>query len=335
MSNTKPKGSSLGTFIALIISVALIAAAGWAILNRQLVRDTVAVMMYQPSQEILAINERVGLTDKGEFSFYSAEPEVAGADTFNEDCPRQEPDSPILGCYVNGRVFIFDITNPQLDGIEEVTAAHEMLHAVWDRTSDEKRAALRPLLLAAYEKGASPELRERFTYYERSEPDQLDNELHSIIATEIMDVGSELETYYQQFFTDRTAVVSLHLKYSTVFAGLKAQTDSLYEELAALSAQIDEDVATYEAAVAQLSADMNSFNQRANDGSFSSTAQFNAERATLLARSNAVNAQYNQINQNVQLYNQKQALYEQLGTEMEALNKSVDSIEAPQEAPAL
>lgn len=335
MSTTKSSAGSIGTVVAFIVSVALISAATWAIINRQYVRDVVTVLRFQPSAQIEAINERVAFTEEGTFSFYSGEPVIAGADTFNQDCPRQEPDSPILGCYANGNIYVFDITNPQLDGMEEVTAAHEMLHVVWDRMDMEEQVRIGTLLTAAYERGASDELKERFSYYERSEPDQLMNELHSIIPTELEDIGPELEAYYAQYFSDRAAVVGLHLQYSTVFSELRAQTDTLYAELSALSAEIDTDVKTYEAAVAQLTADMQSFNQRAAAGSFSSTGQFNAERNTLLSRSAAINAQYDAINQKVAVYNQKQTVYEQLGAEMDALNLSLDSIEAPQEAPAL
>ena len=35
----------------------------------------------------------------------------------------------VLGCYANREISIFNVTDQRLDGIREVTAAHEMLHA--------------------------------------------------------------------------------------------------------------------------------------------------------------------------------------------------------------
>lgn len=335
MYNTSHKPKLVGGIIATVVSLLLVFAGGWLFFNRQYVRDQVSVWSYEPSAQVAAINDRAAFTDRGTFHFYATHPEIASAELFNQDCPRQEPTSPILGCYAAGRIYIYDVTNERLDGIEEVTAAHEMLHAVWERTSEEEKARLTTLLEAAYEQHKTTALEERMAYYERNQPGEVVNELHSILPTEVIDIGEELEAYYEEFFTDRQAVVSLHQNYSGVFTDLVTRADALYDELQTLGQQIEQSSAGYDQAVAQLSADIESFNARAASGDFSSRAQFNAERAALVSRSTQLEADRSSIEQQIEVYNQKYNEYQEIGSQIEALNRSIDSISGPQEAPSL
>ena len=335
MSSTNRKSSVVGGVIAVLLSVAIIFGALWLYFNRQYVIDLATVATYEPTAQVSEINERVAFTDKGHFYFYATKPEVAASATFNQDCPRQEPSSPILGCYASGRIYIYDITNQQLDGIEEVTAAHEMLHAVWERMSQSERDRLTPLLEAAYKANATDELKERIAYYERSQPGEVVNELHSIIPTEVKTLSPELEEYYQQYFKDRQKVVAFHQQYSDVFQDLVKRADSLFADLEQRSRTIDANSHAYDQDVAQLSADIEAFNRRASSGDFTSIETFNAERSQLIVRSNELDARRQQLTQAVNDYNQLYDQYQKIGTELEALNKSIDSISGPQEAPSL
>ncbi|MBQ69295.1 hypothetical protein CL689_04465 [Candidatus Saccharibacteria bacterium] len=335
MYNTSHRPKLVGGIIAIVVSLLLVFAGGWLFFNRQFVRDQLSVWSYEPSAQIVEINDRARFTDEGTFHFYATHPEIASAEVFNQDCPRQEPNSPILGCYASGRIYIYDVTNEQLNGIEEVTAAHEMLHAVWERTSEEEKARLTVLLEAAYDRNKSAELEERMAYYDRNQPGEVVNELHSILPTEVADIGDELEAYYQKYFTDRQAVVAMHQGYSGVFKDLVSRADALYAELQTTGAQIEQASTAYDQSVAQLTADIESFNARAASGGFSSMAQFNAERAELVARSTQLENDRSALEQQVAAYNQKYDEYQQIGSQIEALNRSIDSIAGPQEAPSL
>lgn len=323
MSSTKT--SRVGSVIAFILSGLFIALAVWLFLNRQYVLDQIAVWNYTPSAQIQKINERVSFTDDGEFVFYATKPEVAAQETFNEECPRQEAGSPILGCYTtNDRIYIYDLTNQQLDGMEEVTAAHEMLHAVWYRTSNEEREKLTEQLKQAYAKIDDPALKTRMDYYERTEPGEFANELHSILGTEEASLDESLESYYAQFF-NRADVVALHDQYNDVYQGLYSRADELYKTMQELSTTIQTQSSSYDAAAAQLSADITSFNARAQSGAFTSQAQFNAERAALIRRSNALDAQRVAINGNIETYNTYYNEYQEIAKQVEVLNDSLDS----------
>ena len=318
------------------VSIILLAIAGFLLLNQQYVKDQISVWSYTPSSSVKAIDERVGFTHKGQFYFYATQPQVDGSEQFNEDCPRQEVGNPILGCYAAGRIFVYDIANEQLDGIEEVTAAHEMLHAVWERMTLDDQSRIGTLLRTEYQKQIGNEdLMERMEYYQRTEPGQFENELHSILGTEAKSLSPELESYYAKYFKDRQVVVGLHSKYDTIFENLKKQSDALYVRLTTLGQSIEARSVKYNDDIKQLSADIAAFNNRADTGSFSSISQFNSERSALVARSNQLDADRDAISTDITSYNNEYAEYQKVSSKIEVLNKSIDSIKDLQPAPSV
>jgi hypothetical protein len=321
--------------IGAVFSLLIFGFAGWLLLNRQYAIDQVSVWAYDRPTDVASLEERIDLTQTGSFYFHASQPVISDAEAFNQQCPRQEVGSPILGCYAMGRIYIYDVTNEQLNGIEEVTAAHEMLHAVWQRMAPEEQSRIASLLRTAYDQLASSELKDRMSYYERTEPGQFENELHSILGTEVAGLPSELEAYYARFFDDRSKVIAFHSQYSGVFIGLSERADALYAELTELATSVQTRSDQYNADVAQLSRDIESFNRRANSGEFDSMDQFNQERNSLISRSNRLEAERSAINNDIDTYNQKYAEYEDVAAQIEILNDSIDSINDLQPAPSI
>jgi uncharacterized coiled-coil DUF342 family protein len=330
------KTNRVWTGIAFGLSVIVVAVAAWIFLNRQFVLDQLSVWSYEPSASIASLDERVQFTDKGLFTFYATQPVIAEPSEFNGKCPRREQGSPILGCYTSDdRIYVFNMTNEQLDGMKEITAAHEMLHAVWQRMGTDEQARLGTLLNAAYEKSASTELRERMEYYQRNEPDAITNELHSILGTEVANLGDELEAYYRQYFENRQAVLALHDKYNAVYQNLYKRADELYANMQSLSASIETRSEQYAKDVAQLSADITRFNTRANNGDFDSIGQFNNERAQMVRRSSQLDAQRVTINNDIAAYGAMYTEYQSIASQIEVLNQSIDSFKALGETPTV
>ncbi len=333
MSSTKT--SRLGSVVAFVLSGIFIVAAIWLFLNRQQVLDQITVWGYEPTSQIQTIDQRVAFTDKGRFVFYATRPEVEDQQAFNTKCPRQEAGSPILGCYTTtDRIYIYDLTNNKLDGMEEVTAAHEMLHAVWYRTSAEEREKLTAQLEGAYQKLDIPALTTRMEYYQRTEPGEFANELHSILGTEVASLGEPLESYYAQYF-DRGVVLGLHQQYSDVYLALHERADELFANMETLSNTIKTQSDQYESAANQLSSDINAFNARAQNGTFSSQAQFNAERAALIRRSNALEADRQALNASIETYNVYYNEYQEISKQVETLNASIDSYSEIEQGPSV
>jgi hypothetical protein len=329
MLRTKTPNST-GSLTSLIVILVSAALALFLVANRQAIIDQIAVWQYQPSTEITAFTDRTAMNDRGEFLFYASHPSLEGTQVFNNKCARVEQSSAILGCYDGRSIYIYDVKNPKLDGIREVTAAHEMLHAAYQRLNDSDRAKVDKLVEAEYAKlSNNQEFAERMAFYARTEPGERDNELHSIIGTEVASISPELEQHYKAYFTDRSKVVALHTQYASVFYELQSRAQELSAELDRLADSIEAASSRYNQATVQLNADIQSFNDRASSGGFSSQSQFNSERAALVARVESLDAQRNAINSDRNRYNNLRDELIAIASESEALNRSIDSSLAP------
>ena len=328
-NNHRSKRRSL---VGFVVSGLLVLVSVWLVVNRQYVVDVASVWLYTPSSQIATLADQTGLTDKGKFYFYATQPLLESQADFNSHCPRQEKNSPILGCYTSdSRIYLYGVTNEQLNGIEEVTAAHEVLHAVWARTSTHDRSVLETKLKAAYDKIDDANLKSRMSYYQRTEPGEFTNELHSILGTEFSNLPDELETYYGQFFR-RASVLANHSNYSDTYNRLYSRADELNKKMTALAATIQSDQQAYETKASVYAADVASFNKRAAAGQFSSQSTFAAERQALVARLDALNSERDTINTAISTYNTYSKEYSSIASQIEGLNSSIDSfknIEAP------
>lgn len=315
---------------ALIISFIALIIAGWLVLNRQLVLDQLSIWQYQPTSTVASLATRADMNDEGRFIFYASQPSVEDSQPFNQNCGRKEQSTAILGCYDGRRIYIYNIVNAQLDGIKEVTAAHEMLHAAYQRMDATEKKQVDALVEAEYAKFKdNKDLADRVAFYARTEPGERDNELHSVIGTEVAAISPELEAHYKKYFNDRQAIVALHTKYDSVFKGLQAQSATLSAQLTVLGDAIEKNSASYNAAVAQLNQDVANFNSRAASNDFSSRYEFESSRASLVARADALNTQRNQINGDVTQYNSLRDQLSELAVQTDALNRSIDSSLSP------
>ena len=320
--------------ISLIVLAAVALSAFAIVTNRQYLLDQWTVWNYEPTTVIEGYVDRSTMSEHGEFLFLASEPVVADGEQFNSVCGNEEEGSGVLGCYTSGnkRITLFDVTDPQLDGIEEVVAAHEMLHAAWDRTGIERRAELEELLEAEYVTlAADPAYAARMEIYARTEPGERVNELHSIIGTEVAELSPELEQYYDEFFTDRAALVALHVKSNAVFVQIEAQSAALVAELDGLRTSIEADTATANADQGQLNSDIESFNTKADDGSFTSQDEFDTARSALLARQTALDARYDDIQARITTFDAKSAELEALNAQAAALNTALNIVPRPTE----
>ena len=315
----------LGIVLAIAIAISL---------NRQWITDQLRVWQFKPTDTISAISERAQLNERGKFLFYTAWPQIDGRDAFNSHCRQLVEKTAVLGCYVNQRIYIFDVTDTQLDGIKEVTAAHEMLHVAYDRLSTSERQHIDSLIEKQSASITDEKLRERLALYDKTEPGERLNELHSILGTEITALSPELETYYSRYFTNRSALVALSNQYEKVFSELEAKQKALIESLNTLSAEVSADTDSYTRALETLKADITNFNKRAQDGSFSSQSQFTYERGLLITQQERLQQQRSDITAKIDSYNAKKAELDTLNTAAEGLQKSINSSQTP-EVPTL
>ena len=305
-----------------------IALGIFSFLNWQAIYDTIKAAAYKPSVEVAAIERNVVFTSAGTRIFHATQPRVVDAGEFNNSCPRQEAASAIVGCYTpNDEVFIYNVTNEKLNGIEDVTAVHEFLHAVWRRMGSAEQQKIGAELQAVYQEKADAKLKERMAYYERTEKGQEINELHSILGTEMADLSPELEAHYARYFS-REKVVQLYDSYQHQYELLETKAKDLQGEMKQLADSITSRTNTYNTEVANMETVIATFNSRARNQGFSSQAQFDAERGQLIRRINALDASRDSINQSIEHYNELRTEYQRIASEIQALNNSLDSFKA-------
>ena len=320
-----PKPRSRHNLLRLVCLVLVLAGAVWVVLNRQFVIDQLTVWNYKPSSDIAAIAFRASLNERGTFYLYASRPQINDRDTFNSRCHQLVEKAAVLGCYANREISIFNVTDQRLDGIREVTAAHEMLHAAYDRLTTSDAAQVNGWLEQQIARISDPKLKERLALYDQTEPGERLNELHSIIGTEIATISPELETYYARYFSNRSKVVTLANQYEAVFGQLEDRQKTLISEMNALADQIDSDSKWYETNLTSLQADIADFNRRATAGDFASQAAFVAERSQIMARQSTLQSRRLAINAAIDNYSQKKAELDSLTTTAEGLQRSINS----------
>ena len=209
-----------------------------------------------------------------------------------------------------------------------MTAAHEMLHAAYQRLSTSERKRVDALIEKQSFGPEEARITELLAEYAKSEPGEELNELHSILATEVRDLSPELESYYAQFFVDRSKVVALSEQYQTVFTELKLRQESLSTELNGLADTIEREGAAYKRNLQVLSIDVESFNAQARSGQMT-RAEYDSQRADLESRQNSLKRQYDTIQALIAQYEAKRDELASINTEANALNRSINSSLAP------
>ncbi len=332
MSDKKPKRKYATTLTSAIAAAILLAAAAALYLNRQWIIDEANYLTYKPSAEIASFVDKSSMNAEGKFLFYSARPSLQGSSDFNASCPSYSTSMAILGCYDGQKIYIYNITDPQLSGIRAETAAYEMLHAAYERLSTPDRNNLDALIEKEYAKQSTSDTEASVQYFAKYEPGARDNELFSVIATQFKTIDPALEQYYSRYFKDRQQLVDLYDSYSNVFSTLKNQSDNLYKSINAQNDQVKTDSADYNQKSAQLSADVATFNQQAQSGQLSEAA-YSSQKAALQARIAALEAERTSINTQIQRLNDLIGQYQALNVQFQKLNQSINSTLTP--APSL
>ncbi|KYG64034.1 hypothetical protein AZI86_14600 [Bdellovibrio bacteriovorus] len=183
--------------------------------------------------ELTALGKKSFMSDLGEKIFYRTDPELMDKVAFTKACNKHEG-STALGCFNGRKIFLFKIPEPQLEYMISVTAAHEMLHAAYDRLDKEEREKTDKLLLAVQKGITDADILEKIEDYRKRDASILPSELHSIIGTEILNLPSELEAHYLKYFLNRKALVRLSENYYQDLQARKVSlknTDSRLDEL--------------------------------------------------------------------------------------------------------
>ncbi|PZD71765.1 Chromosome partition protein Smc [Acaryochloris thomasi RCC1774] len=313
---------------------------------------------YEPSSpEIERLAIATAMTPDAQQLFYKQEPKIKPKEQFHTLCHKSGRDREktiILGCFTSngykGNIVIQSVTEPRLQGMMEVVAAHEMLHAAYQELGKAERARLAPKLRKAAQRVKDSHLSSILEAYEAGDPEIYLNELHAYLGTELSDLGDpDLEQHYRQYFQDRQQVIALAQRSRSVLAQLEAQATQLKPEIDALEVslkeqknvirQADSELDTRQQRLQQMKADLRSLKQRAEaslrQGDSSLVQEFEYQKD----RFNREVRQYNlqtqnlqervaQINQQVETYKQKVDAYNNLAETNRSILKSLKVEEA-------
>ena len=225
MANHK-HGSWTSRLFKLIVVFGVVIAIGVGLLHARDIQDWWKLRDYHPPAAISNLADETTMTAKARRYFYVTHPSIEDRQAFNQNCKVDHEQTIVLGCYVSSSqsIYIFNVDDNRLNGVEEVTAAHEMLHAAYARLGQDQKTKLDAMLEQQMKLlSGDSHLQDLIAIYNKQEPGQLLNEMHSILGTEYGHLEPNLEAYYSQYFTNRQAVVDYANSYKSVFNQMQTQ----------------------------------------------------------------------------------------------------------------
>ncbi len=291
-------------------------------LKRQALFDDYRLFNYQPSTTITKLADDTTMQTAARRLFFVYHPEIDDKTTFNSHC-REDEQTIVLGCYVEGQgIYIFNVTDTRLEGIEQVTAAHETLHAAYERLSSKDRNKVDAMTAAAFNQLADQSLKDRIELYRKKDPSSVPNELHSILGTEAATLPSDLEQYYKRYFKDRSKVVAYAENYAAAFTERKNQIDSYDQQLNDLKNQIDSLQATLAAQLNQLNSLKATMDELKGSGQISA---YNKQVPAYNSLVYVYNTNINKLSVLISQYNDIVPKRNDLATEEQTLYDAIDS----------
>lgn len=297
--------------------------------QRNAIYDAVQLRGYIPPPAVASLAARDTMTSYGQHLFYVNHPQlVSDSATFRADCTLAEQ-TIVLGCYhPNQRgVFVYNVSDSRLAGIVEVTSAHEMLHAAYDRLSSTDKNYINGLLNDYYNHDLHDQrILDTIEAYKKTEPKDIVNEMHSIFGTEIDNLPTPLDNYYKRYFINRAVVVAFSQNYENEFTSRSAAAAQYIKQLDALKAKIDAQESGLRAQSDKLNADQARLDSLNNSGQID---QYNASVDAYNTAVNAYNAGLAGYKRDINSYNSLLEQYNAVAGELKQLYGAIDTRLAP------
>lgn len=324
LQNRKASGGFVEVLL-LVVLIAILVGLGAVVANRQALDDWWRLRGYQPPAAVAKLANQDTMNSYTRHLFYLNRPGLLSTVTsFRQDCPENKA-TIVLGCYHADQdgIFIYNVQDPTLAGVTQVTAAHEVLHAVYARLTTSQRNTLDSELEAFYKHGLSdPRVLAEVKLYQQTEPTDVMDEMSCTFGTEVANLPAGLESYYRQYFTNRAAIVGYEQQYQGEFTTrqntitaddqqLATQKQAISNEEAALSSQLNDIDANKSRMDSQLAS--------------SQTAAYNSEVSSYNASVDSYNEGVNQLQSDITSYNQLVATRNQLATDLDTLDKALDT----------
>lgn len=231
----------------------------------------------EPSAAAVELADRMPLTAEGRELFLSTAPEIVDGDGIRTRCDSAhraaaEGSFQVLGCYRSDhRIAVFQAADPRLHDTTVITAAHELLHAVYAGLDDAERDLVDRLITEeAARLPADDPIHAQIDASVGDHTGSLANERFAYLGTQVQGAGgfaAELEGVYGRYISDRAALVEMHRRAESVIPQANEALRARWDEVSALEqanaqeeAQLSADRGAHEAALASYNADADEFN---------------------------------------------------------------------------
>ena len=212
-----------------------------------------------PSAPIADLIEKTSMTAEARTLFLNARPRIEGTADLKGNCSN-ESGAHTLGCFlavkecqtgglssgcsVNTQIHLLQIDRPDAHDLIYVSAAHEMLHAAYEKLPPDDRLQIDRQLEAALPQLDQCRLDTNLgAYADRVGADRM-NELHSVLATEFAILPPGLQSHFNRYFANRQLVVSAHDRTlgnrEQEICGLQSRLDQLDGQIASLRRQLQQ-----------------------------------------------------------------------------------------------
>jgi hypothetical protein len=304
--------------LLLLIAILVVVGAEW-----QPIQDWFKLRGYQPPTPVAQLATQDTMNSYTRHLFYLNKPQLLGTvNSFRQACPENK-DTIVLGCYHPDQdgIYIYAVSDPTLAGVQQVTAAHEVLHAVYARLSPKDRQTLDNELESFYKHGLTNQrVLEEVKLYQQTEPTAVMDEMSCTFGTELPSLPSTLEAYYKRYFTDRGAIVAYEQQYDAAFTSRQAAIKADDQQLSTLKQQINTQESTLETQLSQINSDKAQLDSLLAGGQ---NAAYNAEIRTY-------NAGVGSLRAAIASYNQLVAARNQLAGQLTTLDSAIDTRLTPQ-----
>ena len=303
-----------------------------AVNQRQHIQDWFKLRGYQPPAAVVQLAGQDTMNSYTRHLFYLNKPQLLSTvASFRHYCP-EDKNTIVLGCYHPGQngIFIYNVPDPALAGVQQVTAAHEVLHSVYARLSSKDRTALNKELNDFYRHGLTDQrVLAEVKIYQQTEPNDVMDEMSCTFGTELASLPAPLEAYYKKYFDNRPAIVAYEQQYQGEFTSRQNAIKADDQQLTDSKAQIDAQKTALAYQFSQINSD------KSHLDSLRSAGDIDAYNAAVPGYNNEIrtyNAAVDRLHSAVDAYNKLVASRNQIASELTTLETALDTRQLPQAA---
>jgi hypothetical protein len=317
------QGKSRLSYLLTMLAIVIVAAG--LLTNETRLLDWYHLRGYVPPSNVAKLADDTSMSPYARHMFYLNKPQILSSVTsFRRYCPENQ-DTIVLGCYHSGEngIYVYNVPDPSLAGVQQVTAAHEVLHAAYARLSSHDRAVVDSELMDYFQHGLTDSnVKADIKIYQQTEPSSVTDEMHSLFGTEIANLPAPLQSYYGRYFTSRSKIVAYQQQYQDQFTKRQATIMADDKQLNDLkiSIKIDQDGIDSQLAI------INSDRARINSYAASNqNASYNAAIPAFNSEIDDYNAAVQKLKDQIDGYNQLVAARNLVAGQLTTLDNALDT----------